>query len=303
MDKAKAKTKNDGKSLDRLVKLIESQLIPEGFQVETRKRIYNDAGVQIAELDIVITGKLGSASIKWLIECRDRPSEGPAPASWIEQLIGRRGRFNFDKVMAVSTTGFAEGAIEEAGRAGIELRALDDLTYETVADWLPFNAPVVVSISRFNAVNVYAESVTDQDGELAGKVSINQASFVEAETGEAVTLQQIWQDILKKNPRLSEGVEPNGESKELNVRADYTQSKRYQFLTDRGLVPINYIDFQVTLTAIIPQMPLSQVSTYSSRHSDPEEEEQIVHLARWEGTDEDIVKELIFIGVPKKTLN
>ena len=102
--------KNDGKPLEWLISLIEGHAAPSGFSVETRKPVFED-GVQIAELDIVVTGRVGTAPFKGLIECRDRPSEGAAPAAWIEQFFGCRRRFNFTSVMAVSTTGFAPGAV------------------------------------------------------------------------------------------------------------------------------------------------------------------------------------------------
>jgi hypothetical protein len=62
--------------------------------------------------------------VNWLIECRDRPSQGPAPGSWLEQLAGRKRRFKFDKVIAVSTTGFAPGAWQFAESEGISLRSV-----------------------------------------------------------------------------------------------------------------------------------------------------------------------------------
>jgi len=89
---------------------------------------FDESGVQLAEFDIVISGRLGSSSIKWLIECRDRPSEGPAPGAWIEQLVGRKRRFKFDKVLAVSTTGFVEGAKAFAEAEDIGLRTVKKLT-------------------------------------------------------------------------------------------------------------------------------------------------------------------------------
>ena len=114
--------KPDGKQLESLVAFVEEKLVPDGFSVSKNERIYNDVGIQIAEFDIEIHGKIGSTEISWLIECRDRPSSGPAPASWIEQLVGRRTRFKFNKVTAVSTTGFASGASEFALSEGIEIR-------------------------------------------------------------------------------------------------------------------------------------------------------------------------------------
>src|SRR5258708_19442496 len=115
---------NSGKELELLVHEIEQSLLPSGFEVELNKKEFNKTGEQIAEFDIVISGRLGSSLVRWLIECRDRPSQGSAPGSWIEQLITRKTRFNFDKVIAVSTTGFSGVAIELAATSGISLRSV-----------------------------------------------------------------------------------------------------------------------------------------------------------------------------------
>ena len=109
--------------------------MPSNFQIKSNERVFNEEGVQIAEFDIEIEGRLGSTDIKWLIECRDRPANGPAPGSWIEQLVGRRDRFGFNKVTAVSTTGFSEGASQYAVESGIELRTVKEITFDGISDW------------------------------------------------------------------------------------------------------------------------------------------------------------------------
>ena len=119
---------NSGRELERLVEEIERCLLPSGFEVALNQSAFNAEGDQIAEFDIVISGRLGSSQVKWLIECRDRPSRGSAPVSWIEQLVTRKARFNFDKVIAVSTTGFSSAAIELADASGISLRSVQRLT-------------------------------------------------------------------------------------------------------------------------------------------------------------------------------
>lgn len=105
---------SDGKQLEALVSFVEETLVPQGFSVNTNTKVFNDEGIQVAEFDVEVRGKVGTTDIAWLIECRDRPSQGAAPGSWIEQLVGRRARFGFNKVTAVSTTGFAAGAEEFA---------------------------------------------------------------------------------------------------------------------------------------------------------------------------------------------
>jgi hypothetical protein len=130
---------NTGKELEKLVREMEERFLGAGFTVTPRVLVYDADGAQVAEFDILITGTLGDTPIEWLIECRDRPSDGPAPMSWIEQLVGRKLRFNFDKVIAVSTTGFARGVVREARRLGITLRTVnaigeigDDFAFHTI---------------------------------------------------------------------------------------------------------------------------------------------------------------------------
>lgn len=116
-----------GKPLEELVKMIEQFLLPEGFKVESREKIFDESGVQIAEFDLVVSGCLGSSTIRWLIECRDRPAGETEPGSWIEQLAGRKQRFNFDKAFAVSTSGFSKSARDCAERFGIILRTVKNI--------------------------------------------------------------------------------------------------------------------------------------------------------------------------------
>src|ERR1700734_2001770 len=129
---------NDGKKLEDLVAFVESKLLHKGFTVTPRCHVFDDDGALIAELDLEIRGKVGSTDFAWLIECRDRPSAGSAPVSWIEQLVGRRQRFGFNKITAVSTTGFSQAAIDFAKRVDIqiELRAVRDLVPDDVAHWI-----------------------------------------------------------------------------------------------------------------------------------------------------------------------
>src|SRR5262245_2381299 len=97
----------DGKDLEDLVAFVERTLIPDGGTVETRKRIFMESGIQEVEFDVVVKGKLGSTDVSVLLECRDRPSQGAAPAEWIRAVHGKREEYKVNKVIAVSTTGFS----------------------------------------------------------------------------------------------------------------------------------------------------------------------------------------------------
>jgi hypothetical protein len=128
--------KSDGKSLEAFVAFVEETLLQKGLSVTKRERVVVDGKV-VAEFDITVRGKVGSTDFAWLIECRDRPSEGAQGADWIEQMVGRRTRFNFNKVTAVSTTGFAPAAHTYASSQGIELREVRSLDADAFSDdWL-----------------------------------------------------------------------------------------------------------------------------------------------------------------------
>lgn len=135
----------DGRNLEALVAYVEQQFLPQGFNVENRVRRYGADGIQIAEFDIVVFGKVGTTEFEWLIECRDRPAEGPAPGSWIEQLVGRRTAHGFHKVTAVSTTGFSSGARSIAATSAIELREVGDLEPEAFRLWMQMTSVTVTN--------------------------------------------------------------------------------------------------------------------------------------------------------------
>jgi hypothetical protein len=126
--------RKDGKKLEELVAEIEKIVASAGKTVEVNKRFYDDQGVQVAEFDIFITFPSDIGDHKWLIECRDRPSQGAAPGSWIEQLIGRKFLHQLDRVIAVSTTDFSPGAKHWAEEGNIELRTVNQV--ETLESWL-----------------------------------------------------------------------------------------------------------------------------------------------------------------------
>lgn len=68
-----------------------------------------------------------------LVECRLHQAR--QDVKWVEELIGRRASLSADGVIAVSESGFTEGAVKKAHRFGIVLRDLRDLTSNEVSEW------------------------------------------------------------------------------------------------------------------------------------------------------------------------
>lgn len=96
---------NTGERLAALVHDLERDLAPTGCSVTMRGKKYHE-GVQITEYGVVINGSVvGASLIRWLLACRDRPSQGAVPREGILELAGQRQLKGFDKAFTVSTTG------------------------------------------------------------------------------------------------------------------------------------------------------------------------------------------------------
>jgi hypothetical protein len=68
-----------------------------------------------------------------IVECRIH--KDPQDVTWIEELIGRRESLRADAVIAVSNSGFTQGAEAKAAAFGIILRDFDTLTQEEIRNW------------------------------------------------------------------------------------------------------------------------------------------------------------------------
>jgi len=269
-------------------------MLPDGFDIDTRKKVFNDDGEQIAEFDIIIQGDIGSSKVKFLIECRDRPSEGPAPGSWIEQLVGRKTRFNFDKIMAVSTTGFAKNAIEEAQRRNIELRTIDTFTQETLATWLPFEFSFNINHGSFTDVLVNIRSNPDEKRDIPTKFDTNKANIILPTNNEKVTIKEIWQRILNQNPDLFDDVEENLPPKKIEIRSTYSKEKPLLLIDENGeTFEIEHIFFKAKLKKISPNLDSPSFSKYLSEN----ESQDIAKLTEWDMQDTGIIESLVLVEI------
>jgi hypothetical protein len=224
-----------GKPLERLVALIEKLHLPRGFEITTNERVYDD-GIQIAELDIEIQGKVGTTEFRWLIECRDRPTEGPAPGSWIEQLVGRRGRFGFNKVTAVSTTGFAKGASDFAEEKGIETRVVKALTPEHFADWLVMRSIIQIEQSGRLEHSTFVidenESLERQEAfrQTISNKSTSEEVLKEIGTNKTYSAATACQAALSEKPEAYDDVVP-GQPKPFALTVSYPDDRAH-FVVD-----------------------------------------------------------------------
>jgi hypothetical protein len=266
--------RKSGKELERLVREIETVLLPKGFRVVPNEQVHNDNGVPIAEFDLHIEGTVGSTLFRWLIECRDRPSEGPAPGSWIEQLVGRRNRFRFNKVTAVSTTGFAPSANEFARQEGIELRAVSQITADAVSDWLTstdlrlFRDKTELKSARLCVPkDTSQEIVAALESRIAGIKPV-EAVLRSTKDGRSASIGAVCMSLIRQYPDIFNGVEPNKGPIARTVKANYHDPyDRFEIETTMGFIQINQIVFEAELSTTFELVPQAQIMQYSTNET------------------------------------
>jgi hypothetical protein len=242
---------NDGKQLERFVSAVEEMLVPKGVDVSVSSKVFDDDGVQIAEFDIEISGKIGSVEMKWLIECRDRPSAGAAPGSWIEQLSGRRRLHRFNKVTAVSTTGFSPSAHHAAERLDIELRELKSADAKDLSWLLREKLPLVQEACTLIHIEVFLPdeiALEEREALLAQKFNVNTLDpiFV-SEAGHRMSGPDIYIQTLLQNPSLTGGITTGGEPQTVNVITEFEKSDPVYLEVGGRRYPIKSLGLQGTV--------------------------------------------------------
>jgi hypothetical protein len=242
-----ARSGSDGKQLEQLVSHIESQFLPQGLKVENRKRLFDEDG-QIAELDIVISGKVGTTDFTWLIECRDRPSEGPAPRAWIQQLIGRQTDFKFNKITAVSTAGFAKSAVKLAKREGIDLREVAALKPEEFSSWMQMRSFQVSK--RLSAVRDVHFKVAESQRELVAArlkrepVTNKTLLLRSIADGTTTSCDQAFLGVVNA-AKAHDHAQPGTMRKILKIKAIYPNDENHFVIdTEGGPVRVEAIEFE-----------------------------------------------------------
>jgi hypothetical protein len=261
---------NDGRRLESFVAFIEGLHFGSETSIKTNVRHHDECGNLSGEVDVEVRGKFGSTEILWIIECRDRPSDGAAPISWIEQLAARRQRLNAHKVTAVSTTGFAPAAKLYAQQEEIELREVRSLDHAEFADWLivsevvhvqtlhkPIRVDFIISEGEPESVRRAAADTIKSGAQNLKLKSSATLQHVHINEALAAIFAQCKPQILKEYA--------NDPCNNVRVLSNYPNPQDHFLLTTvAGDVRILSIDYRFEVRTKVRFLPL----TVSQRYSD-----------------------------------
>lgn len=262
--------RNNGRALEKLVEYVEKTLANEGFRVAVNRKLHNDEGVQIAEFDVTVKGQFGSTEISWLIECRDRPSSGKAPGDWILALANKRDVYRFNKVTAVSTTGFSPASVLNAEKLNVELREVTATSPEDFRSWLKL---AEVELVQHDISLADIDFVLDKDYITPAREHYLQqlisspdgrqrAVLVSDETGAKLGLHIACREALEVAGALNM-LDPDGDAVEIDMTVGYEAADAHLLMeTPDGNVRVRTIRFQGSVRAVLKKFPVVGHSVY-----------------------------------------
>ena len=107
-----------------LIKHIYEQIVPDGGTVTESGMVHDSEAEILREVDILVEYKYAGHKFNFIVECRDRSRS--ETVEWIDGLVGKTKSLKVNKVIAVSSKGFASSAKTKAQANGIETLTLEE---------------------------------------------------------------------------------------------------------------------------------------------------------------------------------
>lgn len=175
----------------QLIHFIYSRIAPEGAQI-TESALLKERGSNTErEVDILIEFKAAGTDIRMAVECRDH--ERTDTITWIDGLIGKYRDLNVDRVIAVSRSGFSQGAVDKAITNNIELLTLRE-ALDT--DWNEKLLKIgVLKLTRQTSF-LLTKTFVELDPPLTDLANLSDT--ITLESGGTLTLRELIEGFIKR---------------------------------------------------------------------------------------------------------
>lgn len=107
-----------------LIRHIYEQIVPDGGTVTESGMVFDTEAGILREVDILVEYKYAGHKFSFIVECRDRSRS--ETVEWIDGLVGKTKSLKVNKVIAVSSKGFAASAKTKAEANRIETLTLEE---------------------------------------------------------------------------------------------------------------------------------------------------------------------------------
>jgi Restriction endonuclease len=257
-----------GRDLEILVANLEKHLSHTEIHVTSPEYILGRRSGSRREVDVALRAKIGSSNVLVIVECRDRAAT--EDVTWVEQLANKREDVGADKAVAVSATGFTEGAKTAAAAFGIPLRTLEQVDLSEALLWFPFSE---IALDKLCWELHHIDVAVDKDvlaslqsllGSLQNVAAplVNEIPFRAKHNGSvALIWQHLWNDL--PGSRIYAGVPSDGTRIRRVVQIQFPdEQRRYQIETALGYVDVMEVTIFAELWIAREQVPLAIVQSY-----------------------------------------
>jgi len=200
-----------GRELELLVQRLESFLAESPVEIKSPDNIRGKLTGSNREVDISLRAKVGSVDVLVIIECRDR--DGTEDSPWIGELAVKAEDVGAHRAVAVSSSGFSEGARNLARIKEIELRTYNEIDLTTANGWITrirdlFAFTTSVQLRRIGLANP-ADRLSGAWSDLPDTPTLTGAKCFIAPNGDRHSLRDIFMQAmvgkLKEIPFADEG--------------------------------------------------------------------------------------------------
>lgn len=180
--------------------------------------------------------------------------------------MGRRDENKFGKVTAVSSTGFSPGALSLAKKESIDLHIVEHLTSDDIISWW---GQTNMTLLELSGIQNNAEIIFTQDTKIELLQSLkeklqdikpDQKFLISSKDSSPHSLAEAWKKALNLCPQMFEGLQPNGEERQIILEANYRNPEdRYQVFIHDELADIIQIKFHAKLKIIEHTAPINRI--------------------------------------------
>jgi hypothetical protein len=232
-----------GRDLELLVAELERLLGSTRSQIESPDYIVGRSG-QRREVDVSVRATVGSSEFLVMFECRDRRDR--QGIDWIEQLATKARDVRADRTIAVSSSGFSDGARQTAEREDIALRSIEELAVDGIFSWLHPEFEVEPAMMQCWArVGVQINIESESEGLLPADTL--DTPNIRLDSGEEVPIGAFVDLLIEKDvshgPDPWAGLEPEQPRVQRGTTLQRaTPEERLQVETSRGWLDVFSID-------------------------------------------------------------
>jgi hypothetical protein len=257
-----------GREFEQQVERLKAAFAPMGVIVTSPDFFPDRVTGVLREVDVGIRGLFGDQF--GTLECRDRVSV--QDATWIEQLVTKREDIGASFTIAVSSSGFSEGAVKKARHYKIGIGQTRELVPAELLEWIGVGE-VTCSyndrcLTQLQIELYYRRKGTKLSPELVAEHARNgpdTAFFIEKANGRLVTPNDLFRQYEQRHPDLWSTVPKNGECLEIRIPIEVLQ-ETLQVKTTEGMRDVKTIYTCWSLTRTIEKQAVSRMFEYSDDH-------------------------------------